>query len=160
MVSHNTIFVLAEDYYRHQVPVLPVKGPLIDLRYVICNSLMAEKNRSQCQAYVRQSCSFTNGPQHIFRMGHFYTTVRKLCDRNFNMTTNDIIHIAVTVGTIQLICDVIAYYSTFNTDLYHRHVSAFERATKAYQKIQNENPHPSDNTTTGTKETDIIDVGE
>jgi uncharacterized membrane protein (DUF106 family) len=44
------------------------------------------------------------------------------------MTGSEIIHIAITVGVVQLVCDLLAKYLVFEKDPYKRAVSAMERA--------------------------------
>ena len=52
------------------------------------------------------------------------------------MTSSDILNIVVTVGIIQLLCDLIANYFVYNSDGYKRSCSTLERMKWKYDKAQ------------------------
>ena len=64
------------------------------------------------------------------------------------MTSSDILNIVVTVGIIQLLCDLISNYFVYNSDGYKRSCSTLERMKWKYDKAQvdsNKNPEKQTN---------------
>ena len=50
------------------------------------------------------------------------------------MTSSDIANIAITVGIIQFLCDIVSNYFVYNGDNYKRSVSTLERTKWKYDK--------------------------
>lgn len=52
------------------------------------------------------------------------------------MTASDIVQIAVTVGVVQMVCDVIGYFMIYRKETYQRNVTQLARAETKLQKAK------------------------